>query len=72
MDKKLPKPNLWSLIIVTLCILMFSTFAILALYQEKYFICIISTAMSIYLIKGFIRIYKVYTSNKRKFISSKK
>ncbi|MEG0773849.1 hypothetical protein [Clostridium sp.] len=65
MDKKLPKPNLWSLINVTLCILMFLTFTIVALFQRKYIIGIMSLCLSIFLIRGFIRIYKVYNSNKK-------
>jgi hypothetical protein len=64
MDKNLPKPNLWSLINVTLCILMFLILTIVALFQRKYIIGIIALCFSIFFIRGFIRIYKAYNSNK--------
>lgn len=64
MDKKLPKPNLWSLIIVILCILMFITLTVAAFFQRKYIFCILALCFSIFFIRGFIHIYKVYNSNK--------
>jgi hypothetical protein len=70
MYKKVPKPNVWSLINVTLCILLFLTLTIAALFQRKYIIGIIALSFNIFSIRGFIRIYKVYNSNKH--VSSNK
>lgn len=70
MDNKLSKPNLWSLINVTLCILMFLALTIVALFQRKYIIGIMALCFNIFFIRGFIRIYKVYNYNKH--VSSNK
>jgi hypothetical protein len=60
-EKKELKPDLWSFIIVSINILMFSSATFYGFYKRKYLAGIVVLFMSIWFIRGFIKIYKIYT-----------